>query len=106
MDSSVKIQILDVLNNLEVIEQNGGDFPYLLVSNNEETQEKLSKLGVPKEKLISSGDEETFCILALAFNEGYANDYKNGKLVYETDKYAVYNSRTNETKKERREKRV
>lgn len=65
--------ILDVLNNLEVVDQCGGDDAYILVENSLETREKLNNLGVKPETLINYGDEETFCILALAFGEGYAN---------------------------------
>ncbi|GAB1529863.1 MULTISPECIES: hypothetical protein [Brevibacillus] len=37
--------ILDVLNNLEVVEINGGDSPYILVKNNEIVRQKLNAVG-------------------------------------------------------------
>ncbi|BAH42910.1 hypothetical protein BBR47_19330 [Brevibacillus brevis NBRC 100599] len=37
--------ILDVLNNLEVVEINGGDSPYILVENNEIVRQKLNAVG-------------------------------------------------------------
>ncbi|NQF17820.1 hypothetical protein HPY31_28555 [Brevibacillus sp. HB1.3] len=37
--------ILDVLNNLEVVETNGGDSPYILVENNEIVRQKLNAVG-------------------------------------------------------------
>jgi hypothetical protein len=76
-----KQAILDVLNSLEVIEMNGGEDPYILVANNEENRKKLNAVGVTDETITRYGDDETFCILALAFNEGYADEYRDGKLV-------------------------
>jgi hypothetical protein len=76
-----KQSILDVLNSLEVIEQQGGEDCYILVANNEENRAKLNAVGVSNETILKHGDEETFCILALAFNEGYCDEYKDGKLV-------------------------
>lgn len=76
-----KQEVLDVLNELEVIEQQGGDDAYILVSNNSENRTKLNAVGVFSDILGNYGDEETFCILALALGEGYCDDYRNGKLV-------------------------
>jgi hypothetical protein len=75
--------VLDVLNSLDVIEASGGEDAYILVENNEENREKLKAVGVPLERLRYYGDDETFCILALAFGDGYANDFRDGKLVYD-----------------------
>lgn len=75
-------KVLDVLNSLKVVEFNGGDEPYILVENSSSNREKLNAVGVSNEVIDKYGDEETFCILALAFSEGYANDYLDGKLVY------------------------
>jgi len=72
--------ICDVLNSLEVIDRQGGEDAYILVANNEENRAKLAAVGVPTEKLTYYGDEDTFCILALAFGEGYADYIENGKL--------------------------
>ncbi|AOZ91585.1 hypothetical protein [Paenibacillus crassostreae] len=74
--------ILDVLNSLEVIEQYGGDDAYILVENSIETRAKLNTVGVTDEQILGVGDEEQFCILALACNEGFATDYQDGKLVF------------------------
>lgn len=76
-----KQAILDVLNSLEVIETNGGDDAYILVANSEENCRKLNAVGVTDETIMRYGDDETFCILALAFSEGYADEYRDGKLV-------------------------
>lgn len=75
--------ILDVLNGLKVVEQQGGDDAYMLVDNNAEVRAKLSKVGVSAETIRNYGDDETFCVLALAFGEGYCDDYdnKNGKFI-------------------------
>jgi len=74
--------ILDVLNSLEVVETNGGDEPYMIVENNEANRAKLNAVGVSDEIISKYADEEHFCILALAFGEGYADDFVNGKFVY------------------------
>lgn len=76
-----KQAVLDVLNNLEKIEQQGGEDAYILVANNSENRAKLNAVGVSSNILGEYGDEETFCILALAFGEGYCDEYRNGKLV-------------------------
>ncbi|GED55750.1 hypothetical protein [Brevibacillus borstelensis] len=73
--------VLDVLNSLEVVDQIGGESPYILVANNEENRMKLNAVGVTDETITRYGDDETFCILALAFSEGYADEYRDGKLV-------------------------
>ncbi|MEC0089362.1 hypothetical protein [Paenibacillus macquariensis] len=73
--------ILDVLNSLEVVEQEGGDSAYILVENTPETRAKLNAVGVTDEQIMAFGDEETFCILSLACHEGYADGYQDGKLV-------------------------
>lgn len=87
MSEQNKIEILNVLNSLEIIDQNGGDDAYMLVANTPETRERLSQLGVSSETIRNYGDDETFCILALAFGEGYATDYKSGVgLIYEEKK--------------------
>lgn len=85
-----KQKVLDVLNSLEVIETNGGDDPYILVENSPENRKKLNDAGVIDEIINRYGDEETFCILALATDQNYANDYKEGKLVLNPNQYAVY----------------
>jgi hypothetical protein len=91
-----KQKVLDVLNSLKVIESSGGEEAYALVENNEENRSFLNELGVTTETITGYGDEETFCILALAFSEGYANDYIDGKLVIVPDRYAVYDTATHD----------
>ncbi|WP_342422906.1 hypothetical protein [Paenibacillus sp. FSL E2-0178] len=81
MSNEEKQLILDVLNSLEVIEQQGGDDAYILVSNSEENRAELAAVGVSSEVIERYGEDETFCILALAFNEKYADDYEKGKLI-------------------------
>ncbi|MCM3131864.1 hypothetical protein M3629_03660 [Paenibacillus polysaccharolyticus] len=81
MDTRDKQAILDVLNSLEVVEKQGGEDSYILVKNNVETRKKLISLGVNPKAINDYGDKETFCILALAFNEGYANFWHKGLLV-------------------------
>lgn len=75
-----KQAVLDVLNNLEVIETNGGEDPYILVERTDATIQKLNDVGVSTETIDQYGDEETFCILALGFGEQCANFVKNGAL--------------------------
>lgn len=74
-----KNKVLDVLNSLEVVEE--GSEGYILVENSPEVHEKLNALGVASKTINKYGDEETFCIIALAFTEGYANEFVDGKLV-------------------------
>lgn len=66
-------QILDALNSLEVTDRNGGDDAWALVENNEENRARLREVGVTDEEMDAVGDEECFCIYALAFNGQYAN---------------------------------
>lgn len=68
-------KILDVLNSLEVIEKQGGEDSYMLVENNEENRKQLNDVGISNEVIAKYGDNERFCILALAFGEGYADFY-------------------------------
>ncbi|QPA33414.1 hypothetical protein [Thermaerobacillus caldiproteolyticus] len=74
-------KVLEVLNSLEVIEKQGGEDSYMLVENNEENRKRLNDVGVSNETIDKYGDNETFCILALAFGEGYADFYQNGKFI-------------------------
>jgi hypothetical protein len=76
-----KQAVLDVLNNLEVIEQQGGDESYILVDNNQENRDKLFRVGITEDQINQFGDDNSFCILALAFNYHLADEIKNGQLV-------------------------
>ncbi|MEJ8548420.1 hypothetical protein [Brevibacillus borstelensis] len=60
---------------------NGGEDANILVANDGENRKKLNAVGISDETITRYGDDEAFCILALAFNEGYADEYRNGKLV-------------------------
>lgn len=71
-------KVLEVLNGLEIVEE--GAEGYILVENSKEVHEKLNALGVTSETINKYGDHETFCIITLAFTEGYANDFVEGKL--------------------------
>lgn len=73
--------VLDVLNSLKVIERQGGEDGYALVANSPENRAKLNAVGVTGETIDRYGDEETFCIYALAFNERYADEIKNRMLI-------------------------
>jgi len=74
-------EILNVINSLPVFEQDGGDMPYILVENNPKNISKLESVGISKETAEKYGDNEYFCILALAFSEGYAEEFVDGKFV-------------------------
>lgn len=80
MNTEAKKKVLDVLNNLEVVEE--GSEGYILVENSSEVHEKLNALGVSSETINQYGDDETFCIIALAFTEDLATDFIEGQLVY------------------------
>ncbi|MGG4499039.1 hypothetical protein [Brevibacillus reuszeri] len=73
--------VLDVLNSLKVIEKEGGSSPYCLVAFSQENRSKLNTVGVADETMLKYGDDESFCIWVLAFSEGFANEYRNGKLI-------------------------
>ena len=74
-------KVLDVLNSLNVIEKQGGEDAYILIENNDENQKLLNDVGVDSETINKYGDEEAFCALALAFSEGYADLYMDGKFI-------------------------
>lgn len=74
-------KILDVLSTLSVIEEQGGEDAYMLIQNSNENQKLLNDVGVDSETTNKYGDGETFCVLALAFGEGYADFYLDGKFI-------------------------
>ncbi len=79
--------ILDALNGMEVVESQGGEDAYMLVDNSVENRAKLNAFGITDEKINGYGDENTFCILALAFDMGFADGINtDGKLFRATDK--------------------
>ncbi|WP_339148388.1 hypothetical protein [Sutcliffiella sp. BMC8] len=73
---------LNCLNKMEVIESEGGESAYALVENNEDNRKLLKEAGIPLETALRYGDNETFCIIALACGESYANWYDGTKLYY------------------------
>ncbi len=73
-------EVLNVLSNLDVSEQSGGEEAYALVEINDEVVDQLDSVGIDIDTAKKYGDDETFCILALAFSEGYANWYDGDKL--------------------------
>lgn len=81
MNTQAKQAILDVLNSLEVTDSQGGESAYAMVDNNEEVRQRLAVVGVDAETIRQYGDDESFCILALAYSEGYCDEYRNGQLV-------------------------
>ncbi|MCR6108651.1 hypothetical protein HXA34_20360 [Salipaludibacillus agaradhaerens] len=81
LNSLEKANVLEVLNDLEVIETNGGEEAYVLVENNADNHKRLNDVGISSETINKYGDEDTFCILALAFSEGYCDFYDDGELI-------------------------
>lgn len=77
-----KQEVLNVLNSLEVVDSQGGEDAYMTVDNNEEVRQKLSAVGIDAETIRKYGDDESFCVLALAFSEGYADAYSVEKGLY------------------------
>lgn len=73
---------LTVLNSLEVIEREGGEYAYILVENNEENRLALNAVDISDKTIKKYGDDKTFCILALAFGEKLADLYAGGELIY------------------------
>lgn len=73
--------VLDVLNSFEVIDKCGGEDAFILVDDNQENRSKLYSVGITDKQIDDAGDCETFCILALAFQNGYADSYVNGQLI-------------------------
>ena len=81
MDFNRRKQVVDVLNSLEIIESNGGEVAYALFELNEENLSALNEVGITDDIIKGYGDEETSCILAIGFGEGYADIHVNDKLV-------------------------
>lgn len=82
MNAIKRQMVLNRLNKMEVIESEGGDSAYALVENNEDNRQLLKEAGIPLKKALRYGDNEAFCIIALACGEGYANWYDGAKLSY------------------------
>jgi|GEM_PF-4084056 len=69
-------KVLEALETLEIVEMQGGEDAYILVDFNNENRETLHAVGVTDEMMLKYGDESSFCILALAYNEKLAVNYK------------------------------
>lgn len=84
MDKAQKQAVLDVLNSFDVQDSQGGEECYILVESNEENLSALEEAGISREKALSYGDEESFCIAALAFDMKIADawDAKEGLRIY------------------------
>lgn len=76
-----KQKVVEALNSLEIIETNGGESAYALFENNEENRAVLNKVGISDDVINGYGDEETSCMLAIGFGEGYADLYDGNKLI-------------------------
>lgn len=76
-----KQRVLKVLNGLDVFEENGGEEAYMLVHYNEENRGVLNDVGITDETMLKYGDESSFCILSLAFIEGYCDIYDGNELI-------------------------
>jgi len=83
MSNNIKKEIIHVLNQLPVIDESGGDDAYVIVENNIENRAALNDVGITNEVIArySNPHDGTFCILTLAFSEGYADLYVGGQLV-------------------------
>lgn len=86
------------LNQMYVVEANGGEDAYAIVENNETNQRLLKLAGIPLEEALKYGDEEGFCVLSLVFGEDIANYWSGGQFLYieeldEVDKLKEENSR-------------
>lgn len=81
MNLTEKQKVIDALNSLEIIETNGGDEAYALFENNEENRAILNEVGISDDVINGYGDEETSCIIAIGFGEGYADLYDGNKLI-------------------------
>lgn len=83
MTKTNKQAVVDVLNSLEIIDQDGGDNAYLLVENSPENHKKLNAVGVSSETINKYCDieKENFCILSLGLSEGYVDQFTGDKLI-------------------------
>lgn len=75
-----KKAIVKVLNNIEIIEENGGEDGYALAEQNQKNYDALAAVGVKKETIDEYASDGCFCVLSLAFSENIANHIENGKL--------------------------
>lgn len=82
MSKALRERALNYLNQMEVIESQGGEEAYALVENNEENRYLLTEAGIPLETALKYGGGDTFCILSLACSEGYATWYTGAKLIF------------------------
>ena len=76
-----KQAVCDVLNNLKVMEKQGGEDMYILVQVTDEVREKLNAVGVDNVTIDSYSEEDVICILTMATCEKYADDYQKGRFI-------------------------
>lgn len=84
MDKTQKQAVLNVLNDMEWIDTQGGEEGWILVESSEENLQALEEVGISRELALGYGDEETFCVAALAFGEHLADvwDPEKGLIMY------------------------
>jgi len=84
MDKEQKQAVLNVLNDLEWVDTQGGEEGWILVESSEENLQALEEVGISRELALGYGDEETFCVAALAFGEKIADvwDSEKGLIMY------------------------
>jgi len=87
MNREEKQAVLDVLNSFEVQDSQGGEECFILVESSEENLSALEKVGVPREVALGYGDEDMFCIAAVAFDLGVADVWRanEGLQMYSED---------------------
>lgn len=76
-----KQAVVDVLNSLKVLDRNGGDDAYILIEKNEENRSRLNGVGVSDEIIDSYSEDDTTCIMSMAFGEKFADEYEGGRFV-------------------------
>lgn len=71
----------NVLNNLEVIDKEGGDWAYIHVEDNAINRQELYDIGIGNEDIDKVADDGAICILSLALEFKLADDYENGYFI-------------------------
>lgn len=86
MTYSERKKVVDALNSLEIIESQGGEEGYAIFEINDENRATLNAVGLTDDVIHSYGDDETSCILAIGFGEGYADLYTGNELIVYEEK--------------------
>lgn len=80
-------RVVELLNEMEVIEVDGA---YALVEDNEENRALLKEAGLSTDLIDMYGTRgDTFCVMAVAFGEGYADRFDGNKLIVFDDCYNI-----------------